>query len=107
MMIVTNKNFQEEVVESKVPVLVDFYAEWCMPCKMFGPILESAAEDFEGKMKIVKVNIDESPELAQKYFVMSIPTLKLFNGSEEAKATFVGSMSGEELEEWVASQGIK
>ena len=61
-----------------------------MPCKMFGPILESAAEDFEGKMKIVKINIDESPELAQKYFVISIQTLKLFNGSEEAKATFVG-----------------
>ena len=73
MLVVSNKNFKEEVLDSKVPVLVDFYAEWCMPCKMFAPILESVAEDYEDKMKVVKVNIDESPELAEKYFIMSKP----------------------------------
>lgn len=101
MLVVSNKNFKEEVLDSKVPVLVDFYAEWCMPCKMFGPILESVAEDYEDKMKVVKVNIDESPELAEKYFIMSIPTLKVFKGDEMPKATFVGTMTTDELEDWV------
>jgi len=100
MMIVTNENFAQEVYESKVPVLVDFYADWCMPCKMFAPVLEEAAEDFEGKVKIVKVNIDKSPELAQKYFVMSIPTLKLLDG-EELKGSYVGAMSLDDLEDWL------
>ena len=71
-----------------------------MPCKMFGPIFEGVAETYEGKIKFVKVNIDQSPELAQKYFVMSIPTLKLVKG-EELLGSFVGAMSGEELEEWL------
>lgn len=101
MLVVSNANFKEEVLEAKVPVLVDFYAEWCMPCKMFGPILESVAEDYEDKMKVVKVNIDESPELAQKYFIMSIPTLKVFKGNEMPTATFVGTMTTDELEDWV------
>ena len=100
MLVVSNKNFKEEVLDSKVPVLVDFYAEWCMPCKMFGPILESVAEDYEDKVKFVKVNIDESPEIAEKYFIMSIPTLKFINNAE-VKGTFVGTMSPDELEEWV------
>ncbi len=100
MLKVTSANFQKEVLESEVPVLVDFYAEWCMPCKMFAPILESAAEDYEGKLKIVKVNIDESPELAQQYFVMSIPTLKLMKNKEVA-GQFVGAMSADELEDWI------
>ncbi len=100
MMKVTSANFEQEVLESNVPVLVDFYADWCMPCKMFGPVLESAAEDYEDKLKIVKVNIDESPELAQKYFVMSIPTLKLIK-DKELIGNFVGAMSSEELEDWL------
>ena len=100
MMKVTSANFEQEVLESNVPVLVDFYADWCMPCKMFGPVLESAAEDYEDKLKIVKLNIDESPELAQKYFVMSIPTLKLIK-DKELIGNFVGAMSSEELEDWL------
>ena len=100
MMKVTSANFEQEVLESNVPVLVDFYTDWCMPCKMFGPVLESAAEDYEDKLKIVKVNIDESPELAQKYFVMSIPTLKLIK-DKELIGNFVGAMSSEELEDWL------
>ena len=100
MMIVNNDNFKAEVLESKVPVVIDFFAEWCGPCKMFVPIFESVAEDYEDKVKFVKVNIDQSPEIAEKYFVMSIPTLK-FIENEEVKGTFVGAMSPDELEEWV------
>ena len=100
MMIVNNNNFKEEVLESKVPVVIDFFAEWCGPCKMFGPIFESVAEDYEDKVKFVKVNIDESPEIAEKYFVMSIPTLKFIDNAE-VKGSFVGAMAPDELEEWV------
>ena len=100
MTIVTNANFEQEVLQSNVPVLIDFFADWCMPCKMFAPIFETVEEEFEGKVKFVKVNIDESPDLAQKYFVMSIPTLKLVKG-EELLGSFVGAMTTEELEDWV------
>ena len=100
MMKVTNANFEKEVLQSEIPVLVDFFAEWCMPCKMFAPILEEAAEDYEEKLKIVKVNIDEAISLAQKYSVISIPTLKLFKNGEVAE-TFVGAMTSEELEDWL------
>lgn len=100
MTVVTTNTFNKEVVESNIPVLIDFYADWCMPCKMFAPIFEATAAEFEEKVKFVKVNIDESIELAQKYRVMSIPTLKLVKGGEEVDG-FVGAMSGEELEDWV------
>ena len=100
MMIVNNDNFKAEVLESKVPVVIDFFAEWCGPCKMFGPIFESVAEDYEDKVKFVKVDIDESPEIAEKYFVMSIPTLKFIDNAE-VKGSFVGAMAPDELEEWV------
>ena len=69
----TNENFEAEVMNSNVPVLIDFYADWCGPCKMMGPVVEKLAEEYEGKAKIGKVNVDEQPELAQKYGVMSIP----------------------------------
>ena len=101
MLKVTSQNFEAEVLQSEIPVLVDFYADWCMPCKMFAPTLEEAAKEWEGKVKIVKVNVDDATQLAQKYRVMSIPTLKLFTGDAEPRATFVGAMSMEELEEWI------
>ena len=100
MTIVTSANFEKEVLESNIPVLIDFFADWCMPCKMFAPIFEATAEKYEGKVKFVKVNIDESLELAQKYRVMSIPTLKMVKG-EELLGNFVGAMSQEELEDWL------
>lgn len=100
MKIITSAEFEQEVLQSELPVLIDFFAEWCMPCKMFGPVFETVAEEFEGKVKFVKVNIDESPDLAQKYFVMSIPTLKMVKG-EELLGNFVGAMTGEELEDWI------
>ena len=107
MLKVTGQNFETEVLQSELPVLVDFYADWCMPCKMFAPTLEEVAESYEGKMKVVKVNVDEATPLAQKYRVMSIPTLKLFTGDEEPRATFVGAMSMEEMEEWLAENGVE
>lgn len=107
MMLVNQNNFEQEVLKADKPVLVDFFAEWCMPCKMFAPILEDFAEENERKLKVVKVNIDEAIQLAQKYRVMSIPTLKLFTGEEEPRATFVGAMSQEELEDWLAENGVE
>ena len=100
MTIVTSTNFEQEVLQSNIPVLIDFFADWCMPCKMFAPIFEGTAEAFEGKVKFVKVNVDDAPELAQKYVVMSIPTLKMVKGNE-VLGSYVGAMSAEELEEWL------
>ena len=65
MLMVTSKNFTQEVLESEVPVLIDFFATWCMPCKMFAPIVEAVAEEWEGKVKVVKVDVDEAPDLAR------------------------------------------
>jgi len=106
-MLVNQTNFEQEVLKADKPVLVDFFASWCMPCKMFAPILEAFAEDNEGKIKVVKIDVDEATSLAQKYRVMSIPTLKLFTGEEEPRATFVGAMSQEELEDWLAENGVE
>ncbi|MBR3507909.1 MAG: thioredoxin [Lachnospiraceae bacterium] len=69
----TNENFEEEVVKSDIPVLVDFYADWCGPCKMMGPVVEKLAEEYDGKVKVGKVNVDEQEDLAARFNVMSIP----------------------------------
>ena len=84
----TDANFQSEVIESEKPVLVDFYAEWCGPCKAVAPIVEELAGTYEGKVKIGKVNVDEAGEVAQNYGIMSIPTFILFkNGQIVEKVT--------------------
>lgn len=75
---VNRENFETEVLKSPIPVLVDFWAEWCGPCHMIAPALSQIAQEYEGKLKVGKLNVDEQPELAQKYFVQSIPNLKLF-----------------------------
>lgn len=82
MIKVNEEMFEAEVVNSKLPVLVDFMANWCPPCKVLAPILEDLSRDFEGKMRFVKVDIDESPELSERFDVGSIPTLILFKDGE-------------------------
>ena len=78
----TDQNFEEEVEKSKLPVLVDFWAVWCGPCQMMGPIIEELAKKFEGRMKIGKINVDENPETAKKYEVLGIPSLKFFKNGK-------------------------
>ena len=81
---ITNANFEEEVIKSEIPVLVDFWATWCGPCRMVGPVVSEIAEEFEGKVKVGKVNVDEEDELAERFGVQSIPTIILFKNGEEA-----------------------
>lgn len=100
MLVVNNDNFEKEVLQSEIPVLIDFYADWCMPCKMFGPVFESTAEDFEEKVKFVKINVEQSPDLARKYRVMSIPALKLVKNGNVLAET-MGALTQDDLEEWI------
>ncbi len=83
---VTNETFETEVLQSETPVLVDFWAEWCGPCHAVAPVLEQLAEEREGELKVVKLNIDEEQELAMQFGVMSIPTMILFRDGEPAAA---------------------
>ena len=93
---VTEKNFEEEVLKSSTPVLVDFWAEWCGPCKVISPIIDEIATELDGKLKVVKVNVDEAQELATKYSVMSIPTLIIFKQGEVVDQS-VGAASKDKL----------
>jgi thioredoxin 1 len=79
----TDKNFEDNVLKSKLPVLVDFSAQWCMPCKMVEPVIEELAKEYEGKIKVGKLNVDENPQTVAKYGIMSIPTVVLFNQGKE------------------------
>ena len=92
----TTDNFETEVLGSDVPVLVDFWATWCMPCRMLAPVIEEIASENEGKIKVVKVNVDENPDLARKYRVMSSPTVLVFKNGE-LTATSVGVDSKENI----------
>ena len=92
-----NDNFETEVLKSDIPVLVDFYADWCGPCKMMAPIVHQLAEAYAGQMKIGKLNVDQALLVAQKYRVMNIPTFIFFKGGEPI-ATLVGGMSKADLE---------
>jgi len=94
--IFTADNFEAEVLKSELPVLVDFYADWCGPCKMQGPIIEELATELAGKAKVGKLNIDLNSAIAEKFGVMSIPTLMIFQGGE-AKQTLVGLQGKEAL----------
>ena len=94
---VTKDNFEQEVMNSDVPVLVDFWAAWCGPCRMLSPVVSEVADEYSGKVKVCKVNVDEEPELAMTYKVSSIPMLAVFKNKELVK-TAVGYMPKEEVE---------
>jgi thioredoxin 1 len=97
---VTDDTFEDEVLKAEGPVLVDYWAEWCGPCKMIGPVLEEAAQDYAGRVKIAKLNIDENPATPPKYGIRGIPTLMLFkNGNVEA--TKVGAVSKSQLSAFI------
>lgn len=97
----TEQSFQQDVLNSDVTVLVDFWAPWCGPCKMMSPVLEKLAEKLDGKVKIVKVDIDENPNLGAKYGVRGIPTLMVFNGGEVTN-TLVGAAPANKIEALLA-----
>ncbi len=86
---ITEQNFENEVLKSNIPVIVDFYADWCGPCKMMSPIIDSIAEELEDKIKVGKINTDENINLAGQYGVMSIPTILVIKNGEVAKS-FIG-----------------
>ena len=99
---VTDGNFDSEVLQSQTPVLVDYWAEWCGPCKMIAPILDDVAKDYAGKLKVAKLNIDENQDTPAKYGIRGIPTLMLFkNGNIEA--TKVGALSKSQLTAFIDS----
>lgn len=98
----SDDSFEEEVIKSSIPVLVDYWAEWCGPCKMIAPVLDEIANDYDGKIKIAKLNIDDNPGTPPKYGIRGIPTLMLFKDGE-VEATKVGAVSKSQLTAFIDS----
>lgn len=99
---VTDSSFEEEVLKADVPVLVDFWAEWCGPCKMIAPVLDEIAGEYAGKLKVCKLDVDANNETPEKFSVRGIPTLMIFKGGN-AEATKVGALSRNQLSEFINS----
>ena len=94
----TKDNFDAEVINSNIPVLVDFWATWCGPCRMIAPVIESIAEKFDGRIKVGKVNVDEEPEISLEYNIASIPTVMIFKNGEEVSKS-IGYSDEAEIEQ--------
>ena len=99
---ITKDNFDKDVIGAKQPVVVDFWAEWCGPCRVFSPIVEEVSGEFAEKVKFYKLNVDDSPEIAERYNVMSIPTAMLFDKGE-VKAISIGALPKESLKKWLTT----
>jgi len=97
---ITDSNFEKEIKNSSIPILVDFWAEWCGPCKQIGPILEDVSEEKKDKLKILKLNVDENSQTPQKFGVRGIPTLMIFKDGKLVD-TKVGSLSKDMLDSWL------
>ena len=99
---VTDNSFEEEVLNNKIPVLVDFWAEWCGPCKMLAPTIDELSKSLQGKVKILKMNIDDNPDTPTKFGVRSIPTMMIFKDGKQL-ASRVGALPKSSIEEWINS----
>ncbi|HSV04765.1 MAG TPA: thioredoxin TrxA [Phenylobacterium sp.] len=102
---VTDESFESDVLQAEKPVLVDFWAEWCGPCKQIAPALEQIADEFAGKVTVAKLNIEESPTTPSRYGVRGIPTMMLFKGGQMASMK-VGAMPKQKILEWLNEAGV-
>ena len=100
---VNDSNFETEVLKPDGPVLVDFWAEWCGPCKQLSPVIDELAKDLSGKVKVVKINIDEAPNAPTKYGVRGIPTLMIFKGGQVVDTRVGGAPKGQ-LQDWIKAK---